>query len=293
MNLRRRFAFSSWIRGLRLAILVSLGWFAVAAPTAFAKVLVLRFDGSDAAHAQSAVVAELSRSGHDVASGDTSFDDSAMLIGCDASSEPCAREILSTLSVDEIVYGSMHPDGVIVVQRISLSRPPRKAEVVIRPGQSLEAALAPVMRKLFDDRSVDLTATLPTNLPSTAFDGNGDNRPGPVRSHRASVIAWSASGALVIAGLMFWVHASSLQDDIDVAPDTSTNERLALADLQRRAATASDRGTVMVGAGAVVAGLGTYFWIRNHRRIASPRTAIRPTIVPGGVGVVVTINSLP
>jgi hypothetical protein len=261
------------------------------------KVIVLTFSGAEGAKVQSAVSAALLGAGLDVAPGDTSFDDAAILIGCDGKSEACADEVLATLSVDEIVYGGTARNGDITLTRVARGKPRRQARARVEAGQSLDAAISPAVRELFDQ--VEPTAEPePPPPPPLA-------RPEPLAAPRSAsgerpyrtwaVVSWSGAGVAAVAGLLLWVKAGSLQDDIDRAPDGNQQEIDDLRDLESRADTASTWGNVMVVSAAVLAGTGTYLWIkggRTQRGDKATRTSLAPAVFPGGAGVMLTIGGL-
>jgi hypothetical protein len=301
-----------------IAALLALTIAAVAAP-ADAKVLVLTFQGPNAAKLQSAVSAALQSAGQEVTAGDTSFDDAAVLIGCDAQSDACAEEVLSTLSVDEVVFGSSTKSGEVVLQRVVRGQPRRQTRARVEPGQSgagLEAAVAPAVRELYDSprpsepRPVSEPAA-PSTEPAPSEPEAPRREPTspveaslrrddatPARPYRRwAIITWSGAGVAALGGLMLWINAGSLQDDIDAAPTNNQQDLEELRDLEDRAERSSDWGNAMMVVGAGLAGVGTYLWIKDRRQQrAAPAAStarapwLQPTLFPGGAGVLVTIG---
>jgi hypothetical protein len=273
-----------------------------------AKIVVLSFQGHDAAKVRSAVSQALASSGHAVAAGDTSFDDAAVLIGCDPKSDACADEVLSTLSIDEAVFGSSSKNGEIVVSRVERGKPRRQARVRLEHGQSLSAAVTPAVRQLYDEpRPVAEPAPPPLPPVSEPADEGAASRPSShgaetsasggssgSRPYRTgAIVSWSGAGVAAVAGLLLWVNASDLQDDIDQAPDDTGEDRQKLRDLEDRAETSSDWGNAMMVVGAGLAGVGTYLWIKDRReqRPGERRASLRPTFYPdGGAGLVFTFE---
>src|SRR6185369_2617758 len=75
------------------------------------KVLVLPLDGNAAAAQKSQLndsVAKMAKAkiDGDVTVGDTTFQETAAAVGCDPNAPQCADTVLSTLTVDELVYGT-------------------------------------------------------------------------------------------------------------------------------------------------------------------------------------------
>lgn len=275
------------------------------APLASAKVLVLAFRGPNASKVQAAVVAALEAGGRDADAGDTSFEDAAMLIGCNPQSDACAAEVASTMAADELVFGTTSKSGEIALVRAGGGAPRRTAKVRPEPGASLEAAVAPAVRDLYDRAPADepgdepasagttSTASAETAPEATAaalpLDVAARTSSGGSTSRRAW-IAWGAAGASTTAGLLLWLRASSLQDDIDAAPDDTAAELAELDDLRSRADSAAMWGNMLMVAGVGLAGLGTYYWARDHRVAEKPRAALAPALFHHGGGVVLTIE---
>ncbi len=267
------------------------------AASAEARVMVLTFSGAEGAKVQSAISAALIGAGFDVTPGDTSFEDAAILIGCDAKSEACADEVLSTLSVDEVVYGHAAKNGDITMTRVVRGKPRRQARARVVAGDSLDATVAPMVRGLFDAEPATEPAAAPVAPPPPeprAAAITVERSDGPSRPYRTwAIVSWSGAGAAAVAGLLLWVKAGSLQDDIDRAPDDNQEQIDALLDLEDRADTASTWGNVMVVTAAVLAGTGTYLWIKDRKAQRSGKTAsarLGPALFPGGAGLVLTIG---
>lgn len=284
-----------------------------------ANVVVLSFQGHDAAKVRSAVSAALESTGHSVTPGDTSFDDAAVLIGCDPKSDACAEEVLSTLSIDEAVFGSSTRSGEITISRIERGKPRRQAKVKPEPGQSLSAAVTPAVQKLYDEPSsrpapanepppsppnseaaVERIAKRPVSGRSgprgeAELSASGANGSRPYRTW--AIVSWSGAGVAAMAGLLFWINAGDLQDDIDRAPTETQDDLNKLRDLEDRAESSSDWGNAMMVVGAGLAGVGTYLWVKDRRsqRASSARAALAPSISPslfpgGGAGLVLTFG---
>src|ERR1700750_1752566 len=91
-----------------LVVLVVLVTSVAAGPR---KVLVLPVDGNAPAAQRKSIDAEILKLAKanvdgDVTEGDTTFADTATAVGCSAGQPECAQTVLSTLSVDEFVYGT-------------------------------------------------------------------------------------------------------------------------------------------------------------------------------------------
>ncbi len=261
------------------------------------RVMVMTFSGPQGAKVQSSVSASLIGAGYEVTPGDTSFEDAAAILGCDANSEACIEQILTTLSVDELVYGSSAKNGDVVIVRAARGKPRRQTRTRVASGQSMDAALVPAMRELYGETSPPPPPAPPPPPPDEIEVATRTNPSSLERGdiieypHRKwAIVTWSAAGAAAVTGLFFWVRASSLQDDIDSAPDETGDEIDALTELESRAETASTMGNLMMVAAAGLAGAGTYLWMKDHRVRKASRPSIQPTLFPGGAGILVTIG---
>jgi hypothetical protein len=286
----------------RLMCILAMAVGVILPSVATAKVLVLTFQGNDAAKVQAAVAAALTAAGQEATAGDTSYEDAAVLIGCDAASDDCADQVLDTLSVEEAVFGSAAKNGDVVIQRAVRGKPRRQAKVRIEGRQPLDAAVAPALRELYKEPTPVEKAEPATALaePAPAATAEAAAPPPTVEVlaptpeehpyRRWSILAWSGSGAALLTGMVLWIHAGSLQDDIDKAPDGSPVEIMALQDLEGRAATSANWGNAMVVVSAGLAGVGTYFWVKGRRPRGAASAAIGPMLLPDGGGILVTIG---
>src|SRR5436189_2546563 len=78
------------------------------------KVVVLPIDGNAPAAQRTkldATLAKLARKTGDVTIGDVTFNETAAAVGCTPDAPGCAANVLTTLGVDEIVYGTATTEG--------------------------------------------------------------------------------------------------------------------------------------------------------------------------------------
>lgn len=276
-----------------LALVATLAVLGAASPAA-AKVLVLTFRGPSAAKLQTAVTSALATAGQDASPSDTSFEDAAVLLGCDPTSDACATEVLATLSVEEVVYGTSSKSGEVVLVRVTAGQPRRTSTVKLDPAQPLEAALEPGVRELYatDDDVVAAPPPSPEPAPEPASPppivgappGSwATDAPTAGSSKRWALVLWGGAGAAALSGMALWLHASSLQDDIDRSPGDTD-------DLESRAETSATLGSVLVVASAGLTGAGTYFWIKHRRLRRSGAIGVAPLLRPDSAGVVLTLS---
>lgn len=288
-----------WSVGARaLALVTALALLSVASPAA-AKVLVLTFRGPSAAKLQAATASALTAAGQEAVPSDTSFEDAAVLLGCDPSAEACATEVLATLSVEEVVYGTASKSGEVVLVRVAAGQPRRTATVHLAPEQPLEEALAPGVRELYAVEQEATAAPLPeaapepaSQPPATASPSGSWATEAPTAnsSKRWAMVLWGGAGVAALSGMALWLHASSLQDDIDSAPDDTPADLQRLDDLESRAETSATLGNVLVLTSAGLAGAGAYFWIKHRRLRRSGAVGVAPLLRPDGAGLVLTVG---
>lgn len=281
-----------------LAFVTALALLGAASPAA-AKVLVLTFRGPNAAKLQAAVASSLAAAGRDASPSDTSFEDAAILLGCDPTTEACAAEVLSTLSVEEVVYGAANKSGEVVLVRVVAGQPRRTSTVRIDGEQPLEAALEPGVRELYADEATPVAPPAPAPAPESAVPPPAagppagswsTDAPTASSSKRWALVLWGGAGTAALAGMGFWLHASSLRDDLDSSPDETAADRQRLDDLQSRAETSATLGNVLVVTSAGLAGAGAYFWIKHRRLRRDGAISVLPVLRPDGAGLVLTMG---
>lgn len=270
------------------------------------KVLVLRLDGDAPADQKSQLdesVQAMARAklAGDVTIGDTTFLETATAVGCDAKDPACAETVRSTLSVDELVYGSATvQDGntTVTVYRITKDAPPATQTTVIaatEPGAQAEPALEPV----FTDGSSGSDSSS-DNLGSAATGSGSDVDAGtdvasesaaPAPSPRSNFfdtrerkLGVGLAGGGVIAlviGFSLWASKSDLQDQIDSHPTRTYADFQDLTALEDRASSRALWGNLMVGLGLALGGAGAYYLYKDHQNRSATLT---PAPVESGSG---------
>jgi hypothetical protein len=273
------------MRASILGFVVALAAIASAAPR---KVIVLPLDGDVDASTKATLddlVDKLATSiPGDVTHGDTTFNETAAALGCDPNKNACIDNVLATLAVDEIVWGTATTaDGqtTVTVRRATIGTPAHEQTAIIAatdPAETVEPQLAP----LFGVASV-----VPVGSGSAEGSGSAvEPEPAP-----APVVAWSqqkklgvglavGGGALVIVGLAMWASESSVQSDIDAAPDRSPDDIQHLRDLEDKASGYAWGGNIAVLLGLGAGGYGAYLLWKDHREAMT----ITPAPPPSGTG---------
>ncbi|HEX4452098.1 MAG TPA: hypothetical protein VH143_14565 [Kofleriaceae bacterium] len=287
------------------------------------KVLVLKADGNADAATKAKVDAEvqkLARSlpGATIETGEVTFTDAAVAVGCSGGEAQCRDEVLGTMGVDEVVAITVTAmpsgDTRVLVDRIPKSTGIKNATSTVTAGQVLEAKLESDIGPTFGAKAPEpppvttppppTTTTPPpsTGVVTPAFGEPGGTTTEPTTtpipnetptspptaegtSSRGPVIGFAVGGGLVVLSLIMWGEASSTQSDINSAPTKTTTDFQNLQNLESKGETYAALGNVFFIGGLVVAGVSGYFFWRDHRKHASTSAMIAPTLFDHGAGI--------
>ena len=246
------------------------------------KVIVLPLDGDAPPAVRDALAGELADAARavrsDVGAGTTTFRESAAAVGCDPAVPACATTVLATLGVDEIVYGTATAAGATThVQIARVTRDQRRDQAFdVATGDAPDGRI----RALFGALVTTTTTTTRTPPPpppppaGTAFFDARDRKLG---------FAFVASGALaVVIGLAVWATESSLQTQIDNAPNATLDDIEALRALEDHANNYAWGGNALVVLGLAAGGVGAYYLWSDHRA--------RATLAPVDRGAAVVVE---
>ncbi|HEX7838549.1 MAG TPA: hypothetical protein VF469_13835 [Kofleriaceae bacterium] len=286
--------------------------FALAAPAAAAshKILVLPVDGTADAATRAKLTAEVARLARtldgQVATGNATFADTALAVGCDPQAARCRDEVIATLGVDELIWGTASRDGAqtrLVVRRAAKGVPAREVSTMVAsgdPGDRIAAGIAPLFAP--PAATPDATAPRPTGAPpepapavatDLAAPASDPTQPVPApgptddrRDRTVGIVVASCGGLGLVFGLSLWASYSSLQSSIDAHPVRTYADIQDLKALEDKASTRAIAGDVFVLAGLVAAGVGGYYLYRDHTRHA---VAIAPLPIAHGGGLAITL----
>jgi hypothetical protein len=308
---------------LRAAIAVVALGLAMATTTAAAprKVLVLPVDGNADAATRGKLTTQIARLARgldgEVGTAEATFADTALAVGCDPRAPRCSDEVIATLGVDELVWGTATRDGAqtrLVVKRAGKGGPPREVSTTVaagEPSERIDARIAPVFAAaaVSPPRPSGPEAAIarpPSPPEPTAPPFAGEVAParvepsgpftpstpaGPVdRRDRNAGIGLVVGGAVSLAlGVALWASYSSLQSQIDDHPTDNRGDFDDLTALEDRAATYAIAGDIAVAVGLAAGGLGAYYLIRHRRH----RVAVAPVAFAHGAGLALTIHGGP
>lgn len=282
-----------------VCVALSLATSATAAPH---KILVLPVDGSADAATRTRLTAQIVRLARSldgqVGTAEATFADTALAVGCDSRAPQCSSEVLATLGVDELVWGTANKDGEktrLVVRRAGKGIPVREVAMVIasgEPAEKIDAAIAPVFAP--PGEPAPAIAPPPTDEPQVAPPVAPEG-PAPIaaparatdhRDRNLGIALAAGGGASLVLGIALLASYSSLQESIDGHATRNRNDFEELRALEDKAATYAIAGDIAVVVGLAAGGLGTYYLVRNHRR---HRVAVTPMATARGAGLVLTI----
>ncbi|HEY4179369.1 MAG TPA: hypothetical protein VGM90_21140 [Kofleriaceae bacterium] len=224
---------------------------------------------------------------------DTTFEETAAAVGCEATAPTCGETVRSTLGVDEIVYGRATTDGSrtdLVVYRVRIKTAPHSARASLESDDAESAE--PALRELFDAKSPTHQAPPPAKEPpqtaAVPVEDNASPPPPPAeggshpRRTRGIIITAAGGGALAV-GVGLWLSAHGDQGDIDAANPQTADDFRALHSKEDRAQRNAIFGDVLVGVGAGLATWGIITIVRSH---AESNVVIAPSVSSSTAGVI-------
>ena len=253
------------------------------------KVLVLPVDGNAAAAQRTGIndsIVSLAKAGvdGDVTAGDTTFNETAAAVGCTPDQPTCADTVMSTLSVDELVWGTAQTENgstTVTIHRAAKGEPARQQITVIEEKAGGDA-VSSGMQPLFEREAVGSGS----DLGSAA--GSGSGRPHPrsffdTKERKIAVGTGAASVVFLIIGFSYWSAQGGLQDQIDNSDPRTVQDFQDLNELEDRAASKALWGNIFVGLGIAAGAVsGYYFWTDHKKR---KETVIAPVPTEDGTGV--------
>lgn len=287
------------------------------------KILVLPLDGNASPALRSTLGAEVTSLAHSLGTltpGDTTFSDTADAVGCDPAKPRCVDTVMSTLGVDELIWGTATTQAgttTVEVYRASRGQPPQTATVALAAGADPQTT-RPELARLFPAAT---TATPPATTPATtatppatttppatettttpAGPGALDASAAPEGSATAGVAATTGTdanrdrgiglglsiggGLALLVGFSLWAEEGSVQGDIDGHPTNTLADFQALTALEDKAGGYATAGNLMVFVGVGVGAAGAYYLWKAHRHI----TSIAPAPAARGTGMTITIG---
>jgi len=290
-----------------LALLVVL---ALTAPAAAShKILVLPVDGSADAPTRGKLSTEVARLARaldgQVATGTATYADTALAVGCDPQAATCSDQVIATLGVDELIWGTATRDAGqtrLIVRRAARGAPVREVSTLVAAGDSgdrIASGLASLFAPPAAEPAPRTAASPPPPVPAPGPDATPSlvtsaaplvPAPGPAddRGDRTAGIVLAAGGGVsVVLGVALLASYAGLQSSIDSHPVRTYDDIQDLKSLEDQAATRAIAGDVFLIAGLVAGGIGAYYLYRGHGQRG---VAITPAPIAHGGGVTITLR---
>jgi hypothetical protein len=302
---------------VRVLAVIVLSMLALTRPAAGTphKILVLPVDGTADAATRTKLTAEIARlaNGLDgqVSTADATFADTALAVGCDPQASRCSDDVMATLGVDELVWGTATRDigqTRLVVRRATKAVPTREVSTGVAASDStvrIDAVIAPLFTRpgATPEPSVPPAAPGPAEPPApwtiASPRASQPVAPQPVvpppvapepmdvdRDRRVGVVFAVSGGLALVLGIASWASYASQQSEIDRHPTSTRPDFDDLTALEDRASSYAIAGDVLVLGGLAATGIGAYYLFRNHRRSG---IAVTPAPITHGAGLALTI----
>ncbi len=263
------------------------------------KVLVLPLDGNAPAAQRTALntsIANLARTNldGDVTVGDTTFNETAAAVGCSPDQPACAETVMSTLAVDELVYGTATTQAgttTVIVSRAARGTPPRTQSASLgdaAPGEQAEGTLGPLFGATGMAGSGAGSAGEPVGSGS-ATTGEPEVRTSffDTRERKIGFAVIGVGAATMLVGLSLWISESSIQSDIDNHRTQTLADLRDLRELEDRAGTKALWGNILVGAGLALGGVGAYYLYKDHQNRGM---TVTPAPAEAGTGMTLVLG---
>ncbi len=265
-------------------MVLAVGWhIAEAAPR---KVLVLPIDGSVEPSVRARLNANVQKLANNlegkVTIGDTTFDETAAALGCDAEAPACAESVRATLGVDELVYGRATTTGTqttLVVRRVRSKTAWREGSTTFAVEEAPERADATVDTQLSPLFDITPPPPVVTDPPPVAPVPVTVDRPSTGRTR--GILLTSGGGVMAVLGAILWVNVSNTQSEIDSANPQDADDFRALEDKEDKAERNAIIGDVLVVAGVAVAAWGVWTLVTSR----DAEVTVTPTATPTSAGV--------
>jgi hypothetical protein len=279
------------LRSVVVVAFVVATWDAIAGGR---KVMVLPLDGN----ADPALRAKLTQivtkaaraNGGEVSTGNTTFAETAAAVGCDPAAAPCGDTVLSTLGVDEVVFGTAttaNDQTTVTVTRVvkgsmrkdqtfvlASGDPPDKAEGQLRPlyGGTVPVAGSGSAAVETGSSSAAGSDMMLGSGSAVAIGSGTETSFFDTRERKLGVGLVAGGSVAIVIGLALWASESSLQDEINNAPDTTPADITALRAKEDRASAYAWEGNILVALGLAAGGVGAYYLYTDHQNRSATAT---------------------
>jgi hypothetical protein len=229
----------------------------------------------------------------------TSLEDTMAIVGCSERSASCLTRVAQALEVDYIVYGSAAPGDTpdtfaitLVVARRSGDVAPveHRFSVQVAEVQAAESAFAAAAPAGFLRATKAIDQAQPAPPAAAPDSGNRSLTFDVDRVEQTSWIVTGTGGALVGAGVVFWLLASSSQSDVNDHAVDSPADFDRLVELEDRTSNRAIIGNVLVLAGTATAVVGAVLAVRQGLVREEPAITVTPMANGDSVGISLSIG---
>ena len=258
------------------------------------KVLVLPLDGTADAALRTKLAASVQKLSAsidgEVTNGDTTYPETAAAVGCDPNKPSCVDSVLTTLAVDELVWGTARTANgktTITVRRATKGAPVREQSTTIQspdPADKAEGGLQPLFGPVAPVGSADVGSG------SAVVDAAKPLPPGPpvdTRQRDLGIGLAVGGGAALIVGLALWSHESGLQSEIDAHAALTLADIQALKKLEDSASAYAWGGNILILIGLGVGAAGGYYLWKDHQH---HKATLTPAPVETGTGMTLVLG---
>lgn len=279
-------------RAVVIAVVVAFGVLLAAHASAEPrKVFVMPVDGpvdpATRERLNAAVQKTAHASGGTVTNASTTYAETASMVGCDPAASGCSDTVLATLQADEIVWGTatVGPDGSVTLVTHRAAKGAATTDTTTKL-----AASAPDSGHGAEPGSG--TASGSPSTAGTASDGSTAGSTSGAAAAAPASVNWSrdkklgvglaiVGGAAVVIGFALWGSESSVQSQINAAPDNTLAQIQSLRSLESTASNYAWSGNVLVVVGLAAGGVGAYYLWKDHKAHV---TTVAATPVAHGTG---------
>lgn len=231
----------------------------------------------------------------------TSLEDTMAIVGCSERSAACLTRVAEALEVDYIVFGSAAPGGtpdtfaitLVVAGRSGEAAPVEHRFAVQAAGvQAAESAFAASAPAGFL-RATEASGQEEPAAPAVTAPGSARDRSLTFdldRVERQSWIITGAGGALLGAGVVFWLLASSSQSDVNGHAVDSAADFDRLVELEDRTRNRATIGNVLAITGTVTAAIGAVLAVRQGLVREPASITVTPMATGDSVGITLSIG---